>query len=67
MQQSIFNPSQIIELLKNIPALWDTVSANEKKGFINELFEKIVVDVPSDYKRGRGNSPTVEIKEFKIR
>lgn len=66
-KQNIYDPSQVIELVKNIPALWDKVSDIEKKGFIYELFEEITVDVPDDYKRGRGKSPTVEIKKFKLR
>ena len=65
--KSTHDPSQIIELVKNIPDLWSVASDMEKKGFIYDLFKEITVDVPRDYQRGRGNSPSVEIKNFKLR
>lgn len=66
-KRTIQDPLQIIELVKNIPNLWETASDMEKKGFIYNLFEEITVDVPRDYQRGRGNSPSVKIKNFKLR
>lgn len=66
-KKNVKDTSQIIEHAKNISAMWDRASDNDKKNFINILFEEIVVDVPSDYRRGRGNSPSVDIKEVKLR
>jgi site-specific DNA recombinase len=57
----------VLSLAQNIPALWETANDYEKKSFINELFETIVVDVPSDYYRGRGKTPSVIIKEVHLR
>lgn len=66
-KKNVKDTSQIIEHAKNISAMWDRASDNDKKNFINLLFEEIVVDVPRDYRRGRGNSPSVDIKEVKLR
>jgi site-specific DNA recombinase len=57
----------VLSIAQNIPALWETANDYEKKSFINELFETIVVDVPSDYYRGRGKTPSVIIKEVYLR
>lgn len=57
----------IISILENILELWHTANDIEKKGFINELFEEITVDIPSDFKRGPGRTPTVNIQEVKLR
>lgn len=57
----------VLSIAQNIPALWETANDYEKKSFINELFETIVVDVPSDYFRGRGKTPSVIIKEVHLR
>lgn len=59
--------SQVIQLVKNIQILWEAASDIEKKGFIYDVFEEITVDVPHHFQRGRGKSPTVEIKNFKLR
>lgn len=56
----------ILKLLENISDLWNTATNYEKKGFINDLFKKIVVDVPLDYSRGPGRTPSVIIKEFNL-
>lgn len=56
----------ILELLRSISQLWDTATDYEKKSFINELFESIVVDVPSTYTRGPGKTPSVIIKEVNL-
>ncbi|WP_432199276.1 recombinase family protein [Anoxybacillus gonensis] len=57
----------VLSIVKNISTLWETANDYEKKSFINELFEAIVVDVPSDYFRGRGKTPSVIIKEVHLR
>lgn len=57
----------VLSIAQNIPALWETANDYEKKSFINELFETIVVDVPNDYYRGRGKTPSVIIKEVHLR
>ncbi|MCL9971546.1 hypothetical protein MX569_13360, partial [Anoxybacillus kestanbolensis] len=57
----------VLSIVKNISTLWETANDYEKKSFINELFETIVVDVPSDYYRGRGKTPSVIIKEVHLR
>ncbi|MBX9955093.1 recombinase family protein [Peribacillus simplex] len=56
----------IIKLLESISDLWNTATDFEKKSFINELFTSIIVDVPTDYKRGRGKTPSIIIKEFTL-
>ncbi|WP_154675698.1 recombinase family protein [Parafrankia elaeagni] len=56
----------IISLLKDFRDSWETANEIEKKSFINELFEEIVVDIPKDYKLGRGRTPSVLIQEFKL-
>ncbi|MGE7932089.1 recombinase family protein [Viridibacillus arvi] len=66
-KKNVKDTSQIIEHAKNISVMWDRANENDKKNFINLLFEEIVVDVPRDYRRGRGNSPSVDIKEVKLR
>ncbi|MDQ0246495.1 site-specific DNA recombinase [Bacillus fengqiuensis] len=60
-QKTSLNPSLILEMAQSIPTLWDTVSEFDRKIFIKELFEKIVVDVPRDYYRAPGKSPSVII------
>lgn len=57
----------VLSIAQNIQALWETANDYEKKSFINELFETIVVDVPNDYYRGRGKTPSVIIKEVHLR
>lgn len=57
----------VVEIIKSISQMWDTASDFEKKSFINELFESIIVDVPKDYVRAPGRTPSVIIKEFKLR
>lgn len=56
----------ILELLKSISQMWSTASDFEKKSFINELFESIQVDVPRDYVRAPGRTPSVKITEVKL-
>lgn len=57
----------VLNIAQNIPALWETANDYEKKSFVNELFETIVVDVPRDYYRARGKTPSVVIKEVRLR
>jgi site-specific DNA recombinase len=57
----------VLSLLENISQSWDSVGDYEKKGFINDLFESIIVDVPIDYIRAAGRTPSVIIKEVKLR
>lgn len=57
----------LIEIIKSVPILWETANDYEKKSFINELFDQIIVDVPSEYYRAPGKTPTVIIKEIKLR
>ncbi|KAA0547543.1 recombinase family protein [Bacillus sp. BGMRC 2118] len=59
-----FDKDSIISLINGIPDLWKSANEFEKKEFINELFDKIVIDVPKDYVRAPGRTPKVEIKEF---
>jgi site-specific DNA recombinase len=63
----ILDRESILSMLKHIPYLWDTANDNEKKSFINELFESITVDVPSSYYRAPGKSPSVFITEVEFR
>jgi site-specific DNA recombinase len=56
----------VLSLLENISKSWDSVGDYEKKGFINDLFESIIVDVPKDYIRAAGRTPSVIIKEVKL-
>ena len=57
----------VVNIAKSVPALWPTANDFEKKSFINELFETVTVDVPSDYYRAPGKSPSVIIKGFGLR
>ncbi|MFJ8268493.1 recombinase family protein [Peribacillus asahii] len=65
-QRFVLDRESILNLLLSIPDLWTAASDYEKKSFINELFNKIVVNVPSDYSRGPGKTPSVIIKEFTL-
>lgn len=56
----------IIEMAQNISELWNMATEFEKKQFVRELFKEIVVDVPTEYVRGRGKTPSVIIKDFKL-
>jgi site-specific DNA recombinase len=56
----------ILSLLENISQSWDSASDFEKKSFINDLFDSIIVDVPKDYVRAAGRTPSVIIKEVKL-
>lgn len=56
----------IIEMAQNISELWNIATEFEKKQFVRELFKEIVVDVPTEYVRGRGKTPSVIIKDFKL-
>ncbi|MGG1677324.1 recombinase family protein [Neobacillus sp. NRS-1170] len=56
----------VLSLLRSISTLWEAASDYEKKSFINELFTKIVVDVPASYYRAPGKTPTVMIKEVSL-
>jgi site-specific DNA recombinase len=57
----------VITILNQIPHLWMNTNDYEKKSFINDVFESIVVDVPSSYYRAPGKTPTVYISSFKLR
>ncbi|MCM3030341.1 recombinase family protein [Niallia sp. MER 6] len=57
----------VISLLNNISDMWNSANDFEKKSFINELFETITVDIPSDYRRAPGKSPSVIIERFKLK
>lgn len=61
-----YDRETILSMLESIPFLWDTANDSEKKGFINDLFESITVDVPSSYYRAPGKTPSVIIKEVKF-
>jgi site-specific DNA recombinase len=56
----------VLYLLESISQSWSAASDFEKKSFINDLFESIIVDVPRDYKRAPGRTPSVLIKEVKL-
>jgi site-specific DNA recombinase len=60
------NREAILTMLKSISELWDSASDFEKKSFINDLFDSIIVDVPKDYVRAAGRTPSVIIKEVKL-
>lgn len=57
----------VLEILKSIPIMWPQTNDFEKKSFVYELFDTISVDVPKDYIRAPGRTPSVMIKEFKLR
>jgi site-specific DNA recombinase len=61
-----YDREEILSILKDIPLLWETANDFEKKSFINDLFETIIVDVPNDYYRAPGKTPSVIIKEVKF-
>jgi site-specific DNA recombinase len=61
-----YEREDVISMLKDIPFLWETANDSEKKGFINALFESIVVDVPDSYYRAPGKTPPVIIKKVKF-
>ncbi|MBT2735185.1 recombinase family protein [Bacillus sp. ISL-7] len=65
-QEVRYDRDAIINMLDNIPHLWDTANDFEKKSFINDLFESITVDVPSSYYRAPGKTPSVLISEVKF-
>lgn len=65
-QKVVFDKDSILNLLLSLTDLWNTATDYEKKSFINELFKNIVVDVPADYYRAPGKTPTVIIKEFTL-
>lgn len=64
-QQSL-DREAVLYLLESISQSWDSASDFEKKSFINDLFESIIVDVPRDYKRAPGRTPSVIINEVKL-
>lgn len=57
----------ILALLTNLSGIWLSASDFEKKSFINDLFETITIDVPADYKRAPGKTPSILIKHFKLK
>jgi site-specific DNA recombinase len=59
------DPTEVIQVLQNIPSVWADATDSEKKQFINELFSKIVVDVP--YRAKSGQRTPVEIKAVELR
>lgn len=56
----------VLSLLNNLAGIWFTASDFEKKSFITDLFETITIDVPADYKRTPGKTPSILIKHFKL-
>lgn len=62
-----FDKDTLISIVRGIPDLWQSANEFEKKEFINELFEQIIVDVPKDYVRAPGRTPGVEIKEISFK
>lgn len=65
-QRVVLDRDSILKLLLSLTDLWTTATDYEKKSFIKDLFKNIVVDVPSDYYRAPGKTPTVIIKEFTL-
>ncbi|WP_412547077.1 recombinase family protein [Peribacillus simplex] len=65
-QKSQVDPAAIMSILQSLPALWETASDFEKKSFINDLFESLTVNVPADYIRGRGKTPSIIISEVTL-
>lgn len=59
------DPSEILKALTNIPTIWKEATTHEKKEFLTELFDKIIVDVPFRAKSGQRNP--VEIKSVELR
>jgi site-specific DNA recombinase len=57
----------VIAILNQIPNLWLNTNDFEKKSFIYEVFESIVVDVPKSYYRAPGKTPSVNISSFKLK
>lgn len=66
-QKVSIDPSLVVEMAKSIPAMWDSVSEFDRKNFIYELFDQIIVDVPSSYYRAPGKTPSVNITGFNLR
>jgi site-specific DNA recombinase len=66
-QEATIDRESVISMLRQIPHLWNTANDYEKKSFINDIFEFIIVDVPSSYYRAPGKTPTVDITSFKLR
>jgi site-specific DNA recombinase len=60
-QEVKYDRESIIKMLRDVPYLWETANDYEKKSFINEIFSTISVDVPSDYYRAPGKTPSVMI------
>ncbi|RDU35467.1 hypothetical protein DRW41_17150 [Neobacillus piezotolerans] len=67
VEKTAYDRDSIIDLLNSLPGLWSTANDFEKKSFINELFDTIVVDIPSDYSRGSRQSAAVKIREFSLK
>lgn len=65
-QESQIDPDMIISILRSLPLLWNTASDYEKKSFINDLFDSLIVDVPTDYKRAPGKTPSVIIRQVTL-
>jgi site-specific DNA recombinase len=62
-----FDREAVIAILNQIPDMWVNTNDYEKKSFIFDVFESIVVDVPSSYYRAPGKTPSVTISSFKLR
>ncbi len=56
----------VLSLFSNLPQMWVTASDFEKKSFINDLFQTITIDVPANYRRAPGKTPSIIIKHFKL-
>jgi site-specific DNA recombinase len=67
-KESTFNREEFLSAIQHIPQLWEGANDYEKKGFISTLFDKILVDVPHDFKtKGPGKVTPVVITGVELK
>lgn len=66
--KSTFDLEAFLDAIRSIPQLWEVSGDYEKKSFINDVFQKIIVDIPHDYiSKGPGKTAPVFIQSVELK